>query len=225
MLVLERVSKNYSGKKIIEDLNLALDQAQCLAIVGPSGSGKTTVLKMINRLLSHDSGLISFFDKSVNDWDLKDLRKQISYIFQKGILFPHLTVFDNLALSKQNEMKNMEMVFGFHAKKNIFLGEISELLDFVEIDFREYAGRYPAELSGGQAQRVALALALMNKPKLLLLDEPFNGIDKVTKTILINKFKELKKQGTAMLLVSHNSEEIEGLADEVLELKSLVLSQ
>ncbi len=225
MLEVRDISKSFSDKPIVSDLSFSVNDSECLAIVGPSGSGKTTILKLINRLLAYDSGSILFLDKSVTDWDLKDLRKQISYIFQKGILFPHLTVFDNLALCKQNEMKNTEMIFGFQAKKDIFLEEIAELLDFVEIDFREYAGRYPAELSGGQAQRVALALALMNKPKLLLLDEPFNGIDKSTKTILINKFKELKKRGTSMVLVSHNQEEIEGLSDRSLELKSLVLSQ
>ncbi len=225
MLEVRDISKSFSDKPIVCDLSFNVTDSECLAIIGPSGSGKTTVLKLINRLLAYDKGSISFFDKSINDWDLKDLRKQISYIFQKGILFPHLTVFDNLALSKQNEMRNTEMIFGFQAKKDFFLQEISELLDFVEINFREYEGRYPAELSGGQAQRVALALALMNKPKLLLLDEPFNGIDKETKSILINKFQLLKKQGTSMILVSHNSEEIEGLADRSLELKSLILSQ
>lgn len=213
MLNVRNISKNYGREKILDDLSFDIDKGECLALLGPSGSGKTTCLKLINRLIELDSGSIFFRDRDIYELDLIYLRKNISYLFQKGLLFPHLTVKENIELAIHD-------IDAQHVRDR----RINHLLNIVDLaatkeQQRSFLDRYPHELSGGQAQRVALAQAMSLDPKILLLDEPFNGLDRKTKDSLMAKLLEIKKAfGLAMILVTHEAYEAEFLADKVLEL-------
>ena len=213
MLNVRNISKNYGKEKILDDLSFDIDKGECLALLGPSGSGKTTCLKLINRLIELDSGSIFFRDRDIYELDLIYLRKNISYLFQKGLLFPHLTVKENIELAIHD-------IDAQHVRDR----RINHLLNIVDLaatkeQQRSFLDRYPHELSGGQAQRVALAQAMSLDPKILLLDEPFNGLDRKTKDSLMAKLLEIKKAfGLAMILVTHEAYEAEFLADKVLEL-------
>lgn len=205
LLEVKKLSKSFQQFKL-PDISFELDHGQALAIKGPSGSGKSTILKSLNRLIEIDSGSIVFESKSIFDLDILDLRRNISYLFQKGLVFPHLRAKDNLLLVKKQSSEELKAAF-----------------DFVDLDYEVYAERFPTELSGGQQQRLALAMSLVHQPKLLLLDEPFNGLDKDLVLSLISKLKSLRRdRQMAMILVSHQEEEIELFAaDSVIDLKGV----
>lgn len=203
LLEVKKLSKSFRQFEL-PAISVELDHGQALAIKGPSGSGKSTILKSLNRLIEIDSGSIVFQSKSIFEWDILDLRRNISYLFQKGLVFPHLRAKDNLLLVKKQSSEELKAAF-----------------DFVDLDYEVYAERFPAELSGGQQQRLALAMSLVHQPKLLLLDEPFNGLDRDLVLSLISKLKSLRRdRQMAMILVSHQEEEIElYAADSVIDLK------
>lgn len=208
MLELNNVSKSYGSNLILEKLSFKLEKSNCLAILGESGSGKSTCLKLINRLLEVDSGDIFFNQKNIKDYDLLELRKKVSYLFQKGLLFPHMTVEENIALPVSN-LKD----------KNFIDYRLSELLSLMDLEPTIFKNRYPRELSGGQSQRVSLAQALAADPELILLDEPFTGLDRKTKYSLMEKILEIKDRlHKTMILVTHDLEEAKFLADKKIEL-------
>ncbi len=204
LLELKSLAISYPGGFKLADVNLSINNGDCIAITGASGSGKSSILKAINRLIDFDSGEIFFESKSIRDYSLIDLRRQISYMFQRGLLFPHLTIEQNLILA---------------IDRSVILNAVKDLLADCELDPDIYAKRKPRELSGGELQRAALALALVHKPKLLMLDEPFTGLDAETKANLVEYLKRLQaKFSMAILLVSHDAADIKSLASRSIEL-------
>lgn len=203
MIKLKNVSKSYSGKLVLNNLSFEISQGKCLALFGPSGSGKTTCLKLINRLLEPDSGEIYINGKSVRDYKLVELRRKVSYLFQKGVLFPHMTVKQNIALPLGD--------------RNLLIdGKVRDLLQLIDLEPEVYLNRYPHQLSGGQAQRVSLAQAMAIDPDVLLLDEPFAGLDFEIKRSLMEKLLEIKNSlKKTMILVTHDRQEAEYLSDVI----------
>jgi len=183
------------GKTLLSDLNLAVNRGETLALVGRSGSGKTTSLKLINRLLAATSGQVCVDGKPVSDWDTIKLRRGIGYAIQDVGLFPHYTVFENVALIPKLERWEPQRIDA----------RVEEVLTLVGLAMAEFASRYPNELSGGQRQRVGLARALAADPPILLMDEPFGALDPITRAEVRTEFQHLQqKLGKTVVFVTHD---------------------
>jgi molybdate transport system ATP-binding protein len=185
------------------DVELHCNNGDILALVGPSGAGKSTVLRCIAGLHSSKTGQISCADHkwfdSKTKTDLKPQQRRIGMVFQNYALFPHLTVFDNirLALTKQQQTNPHK---------------VEDLL--ARVHLTGLAQRYPHQLSGGQQQRVAIARALAREPDVLLLDEPFSAVDRVTRRKLYLELNSLRRSlDMPIVLVTHDLDEAAMLAD------------
>ncbi len=201
--------KNQSQDFRLGPLSFSLAASECLALSGASASGKTSILKSINRLIEIESGEILFEGVSIKDYPLRELRKQISYMFQRGLLFPHLSVYENLSLPISED----------YPKKDLAL-RVKSLLEACGLEPSLYVDRRPHELSGGELQRVSLALSLVHRPKLLILDEPFNALDMQNKFQLIDYLKRLRAHfRMSILLVSHDISDAHLMADRVLKIE------
>jgi osmoprotectant transport system ATP-binding protein len=207
-LQLTAVSKRHGGRPALDAVGLAVAAGSLVALVGPSGSGKTTLLKTINRLVEPDNGSITLAGRDVRDGPVAALRRRIGYVFQGIGLFPHLNVAENVTivprLAGEPERER-------HARA-------LELLDLVALP-RDFAARYPAALSGGQAQRVGVARALAAGPRLMLMDEPFGALDPVTRDSLGRAYRALHdKLGLTTIMVTHDMAEALLLADRIVVL-------
>src|ERR1043165_7420215 len=155
------------GTPIINQLNLKVAAGETLVLLGESGCGKTTTLRLVNRLLAPTAGAVLVEGKATTAWDVIRLRRRTGYVIQEAGLFPHFTVAENVALVPSLE----------NWRRDQAEQRTTEMLDFLGLDPRRFAHRYPRELSGGQRQRVGVARALAADPPLLLMDEPFGALD------------------------------------------------
>lgn len=212
----QKITKNYDDKPIIQNLNLDIQPGEFLTVIGSSGSGKTTLLKMINGLIRPDSGTILIRQADINNTDLITLRRSIGYCIQGSVLFPHMTVEENVSyvpnlLNGRNRQKTREAV-----TKWLKLVGLSDDLRL----------RYPSELSGGQQQRVGIARALASSPEILLMDEPFGAVDEITRGQLQKEIKEIhKKAGVTIVFVTHDITEALYLGTKVLVLDNGSIQQ
>lgn len=196
-----KVSIQKSLPEFTIDCQFQLDDG-ILAIFGPSGAGKTTILRMIAGLTVPERGLIQFGQQVwyAGHTRLPAQKRPIGYVFQKPVLFPHMTVLDNLRFTLKQQQKLEEVIHSF---------AIESLLS-----------RKPETISGGEAQRVAIARALLREPKLLLLDEPFVGLDREKKGFILQKLKDyLALHPTPAILVSHDLGEIMQVATYAITLQ------
>lgn len=203
----EHVRKSYGEKTVLNDFSLAVAPGDFVTIVGASGGGKTTVLKMVNGLLTPDAGTIRVMGRDIRAMDLIQLRRNIGYAIQGSVLFPHMTVAENIAyvpnlLNKKDKARTNAAV----AKWLAIVGLDEELLQ-----------RYPAELSGGQQQRVGIARALAASPEILLMDEPFGAVDEITRASLQQEITRIHREtGITVLFVTHDIGEALRLGTRVL---------
>lgn len=200
------ISKKYNYANILDDFNLSIKKGEFLTILGTSGSGKTTILKMVNGLIEPNNGILKIDGEDISDKDLIELRRSIGYAIQGSVLFPHLSVFDNVSYVlnllkiEKNEMKTI----------------VENLLKLVELD-DSFSERFPNELSGGQQQRVSIARALAASPNIILMDEPFGAVDGITRLHLQQMIKEIhKKTNVTILFVTHDINEAFTLGTKVL---------
>ena len=205
---LEQVGKTYPGTSspAVEELSLDVQEGEILVLVGPSGCGKSTTLRLINRMIEPSSGHIFLDDEDVTTVNPDHLRRRIGYVIQQIGLFPHQTIGENIATVPR--MLKWD-------KKRI-PERVDELLHMVGLAPEDYRGRYPKELSGGQAQRVGVARALGADPEIMLMDEPFGAIDPITRERLQNEFLrlqgELKK---TIVFVTHDIDEAIKMGDRI----------
>jgi len=215
MIIFSHIHKNYNGKEIIADFNLTIESSTFLTIIGTSGSGKTTILKMINGLVLPDKGKIYIDGKNILEEDLIALRRNIGYVIQGNILFPHLTVAENIAYVLR--LKNYSKTDITHI--------VTEKLQQVNLD-PELANRFPHQLSGGQQQRVGIARALAASPSIILMDEPFGALDIITRQQLQRELKVLHQlSGATIVFVTHDIAEALTLGTKVLVLDKGIIQQ
>lgn len=203
------ISKKFPGAnyKALDDVNLNILEGELVTILGTSGCGKTTLLKMVNRIYEPDRGQILLFGKDIQEINPVKLRKNIGYVIQQVGLFPHMTVYNNIA--------TVPKILGWD-KEKIRIRE-EELFQLVNLDYKEFKDRYPAQLSGGQQQRIGLARALAADPQLMLLDEPFGAIDAINREKLQDELVRIhEKSEKTFLFVTHDINEALKLGTRVL---------
>jgi osmoprotectant transport system ATP-binding protein len=194
------------GRTILDGFSLEVSAGETVALVGPSGGGKTTALKLVNALRRPSAGTVRVGGRTTAEWDPIALRRQTGYVIQEIGLFPHLTVFENVATVPE--------ISGWEPAR--VRARVEELLDLVGLAPAEYADRRPHELSGGQRQRVGVARALAADPPLVLLDEPFGALDPVTRFALQREFRALQQRHRrTALFVTHDLREATLVADRL----------
>src|SRR3984957_6334571 len=213
--IIEFQSVTYSVKgrttPLILELSLRVNSRETLVLLGRSGSGKTTLLRLINRMLVPSSGAVVVEGKSTVNWDAIRLRRHIGYVIQEAGLFPHFTVAENVGLVPKLEKWDAARI----AERT------NELLRIVGLDPNEFAGRRPAQPSGGQRPRVRVARALGADPSILLMDEPFGALDPVTRSELQREFSELARRlGKTIVFVTHDLREALLLASRIVLLEN-----
>ena len=202
-LKLDNLTFSYSKNKILNQLNLEICNSEIVCLIGESGTGKTTLLRIIAGLEVQDHGTILLDDEIISNdsYNLETHNRNIGLVLQERALFPHLNVFENVTFGMRSSTKT----------KNL---RCDELLDLFKIS--KHKSTYPHSLSGGEQQRVALARALAPNPKIILMDEPFNGLDRALKFSLRIDTKEiLKKNNTTALIVSHDYNDGLACADKL----------
>ena len=207
MIRLEQVTKRFAnGQVAVNALTIEFPTGQTSMLVGPSGSGKTTTLKMINRLIEPSSGRILHDDEDVTHIDPVRLRLKMGYVIQNVGLFPHLTIADNVA--------TVPRLLQWDSRRT--RQRVDDLLELVGLDPSVYRHRYPSQLSGGQRQRVGVARALGADPPVLLMDEPFGAIDRITRERLQNEFLRIQREmRKTVIFVTHDIEEAVKLGDRI----------
>ena len=210
MLELKNISKSFGDKVILNNLNLEVKDGEILCIVGQSGGGKTTLLRCISGLEKIDGGQILIDGQVFDPYTNENNDSVIGVVFQEYNLFPHLTVLQNVTLAPTMVLKK---------KKEIAENEAKNLLNGLALEGKE--GLSPFQLSGCQKQRVAIARALAMKPQILCYDEPTSALDPgltaTVKDIVLN----LKKEGMTQIIVTHDMDFAEEIADNILKVKPL----
>ncbi|MBR5072761.1 MAG: polyamine ABC transporter ATP-binding protein [Bacteroidales bacterium] len=202
IIEIQNVSKSFGGKNVLKDINLYINQGEFLTLLGPSGCGKTTLLRMIAGFLQPDEGSILLDGKNLEG--TSPYERPLNTVFQRYALFPHLDVYDNIA-------------FGLKLKK-VPQEEIDKRVRRVLklVAMSDYEDRDVETLSGGQQQRIAIARAIVNQPKVLLLDEPLAALDLKMRKDMQIELKEMHKQlGITFIYVTHDQEEALTLSDTV----------
>jgi osmoprotectant transport system ATP-binding protein len=208
LLRLEGLVKRHGAQAALDGVSLDVAAGSFVALVGPSGSGKTTLLKSINRLVEPDEGQVTLTGEDVRTLPPAALRRRIGYVFQGIGLFPHMDVAENIAIGLR--------LTGIPPAER--RARAAELLELVALP-ADFAGRMPAALSGGQAQRVGVARALAPRPSLMLMDEPFGALDPVTRYELGRAYRALHDRlGLTTIMVTHDMSEALLLADRVVVL-------
>ena len=209
-LVLKGLTKKFGSFVAVDDLDLTVPQGEFFALLGPSGCGKTTTLRMVAGLEDPTGGTIQLGDEDITH--RKPYRRPVNTVFQSYALFPHLTIFENVAFGLRRQ------------KRKDVKGPVDEILELVELS--EYADRKPTQLSGGQQQRVALARALINKPQVLLLDEPLGALDLKLRRQMQLELKHIQTEvGLTFVHVTHDQEEAMTMADTVAVMNAGVIEQ
>ena len=194
LLTLDHISKIYGSLRAVDDLSLTVPEGEWLSIVGSSGSGKTTLMNIIGCMDSPSKGSVSLQGRKLEDLNagqLADVRKNvIGLVFQKFYLVPHLTAVENVMVAQY-----------YHS-----VVDESQAMEALErVGLKDRAHHLPSQLSGGEQQRVCVARALINCPKLLLADEPTGNLDEKNEQIVLDLFKQLHNQGTTIIVVTHDS--------------------
>lgn len=202
LLSIKGVCKGFGSFRALDNIHLDIEQGEFIVLLGPSGCGKTTLLRSIAGFLQPDAGSILIDDQDVTS--LPPYRRPLNTVFQNYALFPHMSVLDNVAYGPRRQGVN----------RGEAQERAREALDMVGL--RALEDRFPRGMSGGQQQRVALARAIVNRPKLLLLDEPLSALDMKLRKRMQLELKHLQaKLGIAFIFVTHDQEEAMTIADRI----------
>jgi len=204
VIELDGVSKRYLDAYAVKQVTISIASGEFIAVLGESGSGKTTLVKMINRLVEPDSGVVRIAGKDVRGEDVVALRRRIGYVIQHIGLLPHLTIADNIA--------TVPRLLGW--TDDAIRARVAELLELVGMP--DVGPRFPDQLSGGQRQRIGVARALAAKPHVLLLDEPLGALDPITRLGLQRELARIHRElNLTSVMVTHDMVEAFTLADRI----------
>ncbi|CUN14890.1 MULTISPECIES: spermidine/putrescine ABC transporter ATP-binding protein [Turicibacter] len=212
LVEIKNLTKEYDGDIILKGIDLTIHQNEFVTLLGPSGCGKTTLLRIIGGFDTPTSGEVKFDGKDLIQ--IPSYKREINTVFQKYALFPHLNVFDNIA-------------FGLRMKKvpeSEVKERVNRMLKMVKLF--DYANRRIDSLSGGQQQRIAIARALVNRPKVLLLDEPLGALDLKLRQDMQYELKEIQREmGITFIFVTHDQEEALTMSDTIVVLNDGLIQQ
>ena len=212
IIEIKNVSKTYGDNTVLNNLSLNIRKNEFLTLLGPSGCGKTTTLKILAGFESGDSGKVLFNGEDISN--LPPYKRQLNTVFQKYALFPHMNVYENIA-------------FGLKIKKvskSEIDKKVSEMLKLVALE--GFEKRSIDSLSGGQQQRIAIARALVNEPKVLLLDEPLGALDLKLRKEMQSELKRIQQRlGITFIFVTHDQEEALTMSDTIVVMNKGVIQQ
>ena len=201
-LIISGLTKKFSKNEGVENINISVKERELLTLLGPSGCGKTTILRAIGGFNKIDSGKIILDGNEIQDMPPEE--RPTGMVFQSYNLWPHMTVYENMAFGLQIRK---------HSKSQM-KEEINEMLRLVRMEGT--AKKYPGQLSGGQQQRIAIARALVLKPSLLLLDEPFSALDAKIRGQMREELKRIQREaGLTVIFVTHDQEEAMAISDRI----------
>jgi len=210
MITFEGVTHRFGETTALAGIDLTLADHELCILLGPSGSGKSTLLRLVNRLLEATAGRVLVDGREVRSYRPEALRRTIGYVIQNVGLFPHWKVRENVA--------TVPRLLGWEPAR--ISSRVEEVLDLVGLPARTYGGRYPHELSGGEAQRVGVARALASDPPILLLDEPFSAVDPLGRHRLQEEFLAIQRRlRKTVVFVTHDVDEAVRLGDRIALLK------
>lgn len=210
MLEVRNLKKSFGSRQILDGVNLTVKDGEILCIVGPSGAGKTTLLRCITGLETPDSGEFLVDGRQFDPQGTEDADRVIGVVFQDFKLFPNLSVMENITLAPTMVLKQ---------DKQAAIANAQQLL--AELGLSTKGDLYPYQLSGGQKQRVAIARALAMKPKILCYDEPTSALDPNLRKDVAKIILDLKKDGMTQLVVTHDLEFAQDIADDILKVQPL----
>jgi spermidine/putrescine transport system ATP-binding protein len=212
LLSLSGISKQFSGKTVLDELSLTIDDGEFITLLGPSGCGKTTLLRMMAGFELPDRGTVTLSGVDITQTPPES--RPLNTVFQSYALFPHMSVFDNVAYGLKMEKR----------PKAEIRERVEDVLAMVQLD--DFAGRKPHQLSGGQQQRVAIARAVVKRPKMLLLDEPLSALDyKLRRTMQVELKRLQRELGITFVFVTHDQEEALSMSDRIAVLKDGYIQQ
>ncbi len=218
MIVLENLKKKYSetDRPAVNNLNLKIGEGETCVLVGPSGCGKTTTLKMVNRLIEPTEGTIYINDKDIREEDPITLRRGIGYVIQEIGLFPHMTIYENIATVPRE----------LNWEENKIKDKVFALMELMDLDPDIYSKRRPGNLSGGQRQRVGVARAMAADPPVMLMDEPFGAVDPITRGRLQDEFLNMQEKfQKTIVFVTHDINEALKMGTKIAVMKDGKLVQ
>ena len=202
LIELKNVSKSYDGEKVLDSINLYIQDGEFVTLLGPSGCGKTTTLRIIGGFETQDEGELYFDGTEISE--VPAHKRKVNTVFQKYALFPHLNVYENIAFPLRLKK----------TKENEIESRVTEMLKMVALS--GFENKSVSTLSGGQQQRVAIARALVSHPKVLLLDEPLGALDLKLRKDMQNELKNIQKAiGITFVYVTHDQEEALSMSDTV----------
>ena len=215
-ITFDAVTKSYpagkgagTGSPAVDSFTARIEAGTTTVLLGSSGCGKTTLLRMVNRMVEPSSGRVLIDDEDVATRDAVALRRSIGYVMQNAGLLPHRRVIDNITLVPRLQ----------GADRHDARCRALELMDMLDLD-RDLAGRYPHQLSGGQAQRVGVARALAADPEVLLMDEPFGAVDPLVRRDLQREMVRIQAElDKTIIFVTHDVDEALALGDEIILLR------
>lgn len=206
MIKFDKVSKKYKDKIVLEDISFEIEDNTITTLIGESGCGKTTTLKMINRLIEPTSGTITIHGEDIKKKDVIKLRRSMGYVIQQTGLFPHMTIRENIELISKLEKRDPQKI----------RERTEEMMKMVGLSSSEYLDRYPAELSGGQGQRIGIARAFATDPEIILMDEPFSALDPMTRSFLQDELIRLQDTfHKTIVFVTHDMDEAIKISDKI----------
>ncbi|ENQ3078382.1 cell division ATP-binding protein FtsE [Bacillus multifaciens] len=211
MITMTNVYKEYpNGMKAVNGLTVKIKQGEFVYVVGPSGAGKSTFIKMMYREEKPTTGSINvngLVIESLAERDVPYFRRQLGVIFQDFKLLPKLTVYENVAFA-------LEVI---EEDRDVIRERVTEVLSLVGLEDR--AGSLPSELSGGEQQRIAIARAIVNRPKVVIADEPTGNLDMDTAMDIMNIFKRINDRGTTIIMATHNADIVNTIRHRVIAIE------
>ena len=212
ILQLKNITKSFDGTEVLKGIHLDVHRAEFITLLGASGCGKTTTLRIIAGLESPDAGCVMLEGRDITS--MEPNKRNVNTVFQNYALFPHMNVEENVGYAlKIRKVPKREIA-----------GRVSEALKLVQLE--GFGKRMPDQLSGGQRQRIAIARAVVNEPKVLLLDEPLGALDLKLRRQMQTELKRLQKQlGITFIYITHDQEEAINMSDRIAVMNQGVLEQ